>query len=131
MKPLGRHFLIELHDCNYDLINDISKIQEILTESAKRANATIIKPFFHKFSPQGISGVIIIAESHITIHTWPEYGYCAIDLFTCSAKMKTDESIKYLIKELEAGEVHTWEIKRGFLNPENYDKSIWRKYGKK
>lgn len=138
MEPLGYHYLIELYGCNYNIINNKKKIKNISKETAKIANATIIKPFFHKFRPYGVSGVVVIAESHITIHTWPEYKYCAADFFTCSAKMKTDESIEYLVKELEA---EKWfiekrergyidETKQNFLNSENYDKSIWRKYEK-
>ena len=78
MQTLGRHLLIELNGCNPKILNDIKKVEEILVAGAKVAKATIIGTHFHQFSPFGISGVIVIAESHLAIHTWPEHGYAAV-----------------------------------------------------
>lgn len=83
-SALGKHLLLELYDCNRALLNQIDKIKKILISAVKTANATVIDVSFHHFSPYGISGVVLIAESHLTIHTWPEHGYAAIDLFTCN-----------------------------------------------
>lgn len=80
---LGKQLVIELFDCVDQRFDDIQWIEESMLEAARQANATIITSAFHKFSPIGISGVVVIAESHLAIHTWPEYGYAAVDVFTC------------------------------------------------
>src|SRR4030042_570390 len=81
---LGKHYLAEFFDCDRLKINDITFIERVLIEATGLCGAQMIMPFFHQFSPQGISGVIVIAESHFAIHTWPEHGYAAVDLFSCS-----------------------------------------------
>lgn len=92
-KALGRHMLLELYDCPLHILNDSGRIENILVDTVKQVNATLISKSFHHFSPYGVSGVVIIAESHITIHTWPEHRYAAIDVFTC------DETIDYGLVE--------------------------------
>ena len=86
---LGYHTLFELYDCDRLILNQLDQVREILLEAARLGNATIINNTFHQFSPQGISGVVVIAESHLAVHTWPEHGYAAIDLFSCSDKIDT------------------------------------------
>ena len=81
---LGTHYLAEFFNCDRSKINDIAFIERIMIEATELSGARMIKPLFHHFSPQGISGVIVIAESHFAIHTWPEHGYAAVDLFSCS-----------------------------------------------
>ncbi len=83
MKILGRHLIVEYADCNCELLNDIDFLEEQMNESVRVAGATIVSSKFHRYNPQGVSGVIVIAESHLSIHTWPEYGYAAVDFFTC------------------------------------------------
>jgi len=108
--------ILEVHGVDYKTLNDIEHIEKIMTKAAQLCGATIIKPFFHQFSPHGISGIIIIAESHFSIHTWPEYGYAALDLFTCGDQIKLDDAVKYLKEELKARHIHMMEIKRGTLD---------------
>jgi len=79
LKALGKHLLLELNGCDHKLLNDISFIKETMLAAAKESGATILGESFHQFSPQGVSGVIIIAESHLTVHTWPEHGYAGAD----------------------------------------------------
>lgn len=81
---LGIHYLAEFFDCDRARIDDAAYIEQIMIDATKLSGATMIRPFFHQFSPQGVSGVIVIAESHFAIHTWPEHGYTAVDLFSCS-----------------------------------------------
>jgi S-adenosylmethionine decarboxylase len=81
---LGIHYLAEFFECDRAIIDDVAFIEKILIDATKLSGATMIKPFFHQFSPQGVSGVVVIAESHFAIHTWPEHGYTAVDLFSCS-----------------------------------------------
>ncbi|MHA1617412.1 MAG: adenosylmethionine decarboxylase [Candidatus Njordarchaeales archaeon] len=80
---LGRHIIVELHGVDPKLLDDLDRLREILMEAAIKAGATIIGEVFHKFSPHGVTGVIAVKESHISIHTWPEFGYAALDIFTC------------------------------------------------
>jgi len=105
--------MVELNGCNAQLLDDTDFIGKAMTQAALRANATIVKQFFHQFSPFGVSGTIIIAESHINIHTWPEHQYAAIDIFTCSDTLLADQAIEFLEKELEAESCTTSMINRG------------------
>ncbi len=80
---LGTHILLELTNCPAQLLLEQDALAATLVEAADTAGATVVKPVFHQFSPHGLSGVVVIAESHIAVHTWPEHGYAAIDIFTC------------------------------------------------
>ena len=82
LHALGTHLLVELRDCNPKILKDLKKVKNALVSAAKEAKATIVDISFHEFSPFGISGMVIIAESHLSIHTWPEYSYAAVDIFT-------------------------------------------------
>ena len=101
MKALGKHVLVELYDCDYKLLNDINFIKEVMLEAAKKSGATVLGESFHQFSPQGVSGVIIIAESHLTIHTWPEHGYAGADIFTCGTRVKPEKAAEVIIARLK------------------------------
>ena len=83
MNALGRHILVEFNGCCPEILNDVAVIEEAMVEGARKAGATVIQSTFHHFSPFGVSGVVVIQESHLAIHTWPEYQYAAVDLFTC------------------------------------------------
>jgi S-adenosylmethionine decarboxylase len=116
MKSLGKHMIVELYGCNSECIDNVDQVERVLTESAKLSNATIIQPVFHQFSPHGVSGVVVIAESHFSIHTWPEYGYCALDIFTCGDIIDSDASLQFLKNEFQAENISVMEIKRGTLD---------------
>ena len=88
MKALGKHLLLELNDCDPKLLNDIGLIREIMLAAANESGATVLGESFHQFSPQGVSGVILIAESHLSVHTWPEHGYAGADILTCGTRVK-------------------------------------------
>lgn len=115
-ESLGAQILIELKDCNVDKLNDLDFIRETMLEAAHVAGATIITSSFRYFEPHGISGVVVIAESHLTIHTWPEFGYAAIDIFTCGQKVRPWEAFEFLKNVLEAKSFSTQEIRRGVLD---------------
>lgn len=83
MQALGRQILVELYDCDRDLLNDQEFIHTAMIDAVEKAKATIVASTFHHFSPHGVSGVVVIAESHVSVHSWPEYGYAAVDVFTC------------------------------------------------
>ncbi len=113
MKFLGKQYMVELKGCKASLLDDPKFIGEAMHEAALKANATIVQQFFHQFSPFGVSGTIVIAESHINIHTWPEHCYAAIDMFTCSDTLIAENAIEYLKEALEADDCTTSMIHRG------------------
>ena len=82
MNALGRHILAEFYECDTDILNDAQRIENYMKRAALECGATIVSSTFQTFNPHGVSGVIVIAESHLAIHTWPEYGYAAVDVFT-------------------------------------------------
>ncbi len=116
MYALGTHLLVELRDCNARLLNDLKKVEAVLLSAAKEAKATIVETSFHKFSPFGISGVVVIAESHLSIHTWPEYGYAAVDIFTCGEVLQPQVAAAYLIQKFQSKNPSVVEVKRGLLS---------------
>jgi S-adenosylmethionine decarboxylase len=113
---LGKHFIIELYECPYGNLDNRDLISNLLIKAVDQSGATLIHPYFHQFSPQGVSGVVVIAESHFTIHTWPEYGYAAIDIFTCSDAMNINRAIEIITEGLEAGRSEVKSIDRGSID---------------
>ena len=116
MKSLGRHVLVEFHGCSAEILNDVPRIEQGMIEAATQAGATIISSVFHHFSPFGVSGVVVIQESHLAIHTWPEYGYAAVDLFTCGDTVDPWVSYQSLKAAFEAEHGSAVEINRGQLD---------------
>ena len=115
MNALGKHLLLDLKDCDEEVLNDLGFLRNALVAAATACGATVLGESFHPFSPQGVSGVVIIAESHLSIHTWPEYGYAAIDIFTCGTSVEPEKAAEFLIEKLGAKGHSLTEIKRGFL----------------
>ncbi len=115
MNALGRHLLIELHDCDREVINNLDFIREIMIKAAKDCGAVVLGDSFHRFSPQGVSGVVVIAESHLSVHTWPEYGYAAADIFTCGTTVDPQIAAEVLIKEFGCRNPNLTEVQRGIL----------------
>ena len=104
---------MELEDCNEETLNDLEAIREAMMTAADEAGATIMGESFHRFSPHGISGVVVIAESHLCIHTWPEYGYAAADIFTCGTTVQPEKAAEILVEKLGARKHSVQEIPRG------------------
>jgi S-adenosylmethionine decarboxylase len=115
LNALGRHILVELHDCDREALNNLDLIREVMLKAAIDCGAVILGESFHRFSPQGVSGVVVIAESHISIHTWPEYGYAAADVFTCGTSVNPEIAAQVLIEKLGSKNHTVTEIKRGVL----------------
>ncbi len=115
MQALGRQILIELYQCDPAVLNSEWQIREILVEATRRSGATIVSDTFHTFNPHGVSGVVVIAESHISIHTWPEYGYAAVDVFTCGEHIDPWVIAEYLQQQLRARSSSSMELKRGLF----------------
>ena len=115
LKGLGRHLIVEMWGVDPGLLDDEARLRELLVEAARRAGGKIIGVLFHKFEPQGVTGVVAIAESHISIHTWPEFGYAAMDIFTCGSHVDPWRAFELAREELKPKNVNVFEIKRGLL----------------
>jgi len=110
---LGDQYIIELYGCKKTKLNDLAFIEVALKDAAIAAKATIVQQFFHQYSPHGISGTIVIAESHLNLHTWPEYDFAAVDVFTCGEELRPDLALEVLKSRFEALHCTIEKIKRG------------------
>ena len=118
MDALARHVLLELNECNRERLSDAAFLRESLLAAARAAGATIVSDTFHVFPPyDGVSGVVIVLESHLSIHTWPEHGYAAVDIFTCGTTVQPQKAVDLLVRELEPRDHSIVDMKRGIINP--------------
>jgi len=104
---------MELEDCNEEILNNLDTLKEAMLTAANEAGATVMAESFHRFNPHGISGVVVVAESHLFIHTWPEYGYAAADIFTCGTTVQPEKAAEVLIEKFGAKKHSIQEIARG------------------
>ncbi len=116
MKALGRHVLTEFCGCNREVLNNKEFIKDCMENATVISGAEVVKSMFHTFNQKGVSGVVVTSESQIAIHTWPEYGYAAIDLFICSEVVDPWKAYRHLKEQLGAGDISTMEVKRGQLD---------------
>gem|GEM_PF-199520 len=114
---LGKHLLAEFFDCTPNVLNNNALVEQLMTEAAVACGATIVESAFHHFNPYGVSGVIVIAESHLTIHTWPEYGYASVDLYTCGDSCDPAVAFNYLQSKFQASDSNYVEFARGLMDP--------------
>ena len=115
MDALGRHVLLELRDCNAGKLDDLPFLRDTMLHAAEETGATIIGEIFHQFAPQGVTGVVAIAESHLCIHTWPEHRYAAVDIFTCGVSFDPTEAAWLIVGQLESRDHEIKEVIRGDL----------------
>jgi len=113
LKHLGKHLILELWGCDSKALDDQEGIERMLIDAVKACGATLICVKTHKFSPQGVTGVAVLAESHISIHTWPELGYAAIDVFTCGEHVNPEDAIPTIRSFLKPTNFEVIDIKRG------------------
>ncbi len=113
MNVLGTHVLLELKDCDSRLLNDLPYIRQQLLNAAQKVGAHVVGESFHQFTPQGVTGILSIAESHISIHTWPEYGYAAADIFTCGDQNMPDRAAESIVEALRCRDPQVTQIRRG------------------
>jgi S-adenosylmethionine decarboxylase len=111
--PIGHHYIVEASGCDPKVIGSVEKVQQILVRAAEIAGANVWSISFSKFPPMGVSGVVVISESHISTHTWPEMGYAALDIYTCGAKVRPDKAVIYAVEAFGAETSHITEITRG------------------
>ena len=115
MDALGAHLLLELKDCDSELLNDLDCVREVILQAAAESGATVVGKTFHKFEPIGVTGIVAIAESHIGIHTWPEYSFAAADIFTCGEALRPYRAAELIIQGLRCAEPSITEVKRGMV----------------
>ncbi|MGH7708211.1 MAG: adenosylmethionine decarboxylase [Vulcanimicrobiaceae bacterium] len=116
MDARGTHIICELSGCAPQTLTDVERVQAIMVSAAKEANAEILKVAFHRFQPHGVSGVVVIQESHMSIHTWPESGYAAVDFYTCGDHTDPWRACEYAAKRLGATSMLTTEVRRGIAS---------------
>jgi len=112
-KAIGHHYIVEASGCDSKVISSVGKVQQILVKAAEISGAKVWSVSFSKFPPQGVSGVVVISESHISSHTWPEYGYGAIDFYTCGDSVDPEKGLNYAVEAFGASTAHITEITRG------------------
>ena len=113
MRTLGVHLLLDLENCNEKILNDLDIIKQTLISAAQKSGARIMGETFHKFTPVGVTGIVSIAESHISIHTWPEFNYAAVDIFSCGEDFDLERCAKVISDKLKCEQVTKREINRG------------------
>ena len=116
--PVGTHCILEIHGCPFDKLNDEAFVRHSLAEASRHGMSTLLQLTSHKFEPQGVTSMALLAESHISIHTWPETGYAALDVFTCGPTARPKLACEYLI-EAFAATAHSLRIlpRGGSLTP--------------
>lgn len=112
MDTAARHFLVELFGCDAQLLDDAQALRALLCSAAEAAGARVVAEVFHPFAPHGVTGVVVIEESHLSIHTWPETGYAAVDFYTCG-DARPERAIELLSGKLLATRVEVLEVARG------------------
>ncbi|MDJ0696585.1 adenosylmethionine decarboxylase [Mastigocoleus sp. MO_188.B34] len=118
LVPVGSHCILELYECPNHLLNDFEFISQALVEAVKEAKSTLLKEVTHQFEPYGITALALLAESHISVHTWPEIGYVAIDMFTCGEHAQPEKACNYLTKAFQANKHVLLTLPRGRISPE-------------
>jgi S-adenosylmethionine decarboxylase len=118
LSPKGVHYIVEVSGCD-DTITKVQELQEILTEAARRAHAQVWSVSFNKFPPNGVSGVVVISESHLSCHTWPEVNYMALDIYTCGEHTEPMIAVDYVLEKVKAKHMHITEITRGLDDNDN------------
>ncbi|KGA97841.1 S-adenosylmethionine decarboxylase [Alkalihalobacillus alcalophilus ATCC 27647 = CGMCC 1.3604] len=122
MDTMGRHVIAELWGCNVEKLNNMNYIEQVFVDAALKAGAEVREVAFHKFAPHGVSGVVIISESHLTIHSFPEHGYASIDVYTCGDIIDPNVASNYIAEALNATTSEVIEVPRG-MGPVKIEKT--------
>lgn len=112
-SSIGHHYIVEASGCDPKTIGSVERVQQILVKAAEIAGAHVWSISFSKFPPSGVSGVVVISESHISTHTWPEVGYAALDIYTCGSHVRPEKGVIYAVEAFGAASSHITEITRG------------------
>ena len=113
LKALGQHLLVDLYGCDSRVLDELEQVRGAVLEAASLVDATVLGVVEHQFEPQGVTVVVVIAESHVSVHTWPEHGYAAVDVFTCGGDLAAGPVVDLLTERFRAREATAMEVKRG------------------
>lgn len=130
-KIKGKHFVFDLYGCDYHETNSPKELEKLLVGAAKAAKMEILHTYFHHFSPHGVTGVLVLSTSHISVHTWPEYGYAAFDVFSCSDEVQTRKAMNHITRELIHNRKKIHEIDRGYAELKTIDIPVYKNNSKK
>lgn len=117
MDTFGQHLLVEYHGCDVNILDSVQAIERVMNRAAEAAGATVVTSTFHRFAPHGVSGVVVIEESHLSIHTWPECGYAAVDFYTCG-DCEPARAHQLLTDALSASRSEVMQVHRGLFPAE-------------
>src|SRR3989344_6106781 len=129
-KIKGKHFIFDLYGCDPHEIDSAEHLEEVLLQAADAAKMEVLHTHFHKFSPHGITAVLLLSTSHISVHTWPEYGYAAFDVFSCSDEAQTKRAVNHIVKHIQHSRKRLRGVDRGYAKLQTIDIPIY-KTGKK
>ncbi len=115
-KSFGKHYVVDYFDADPAMLETVEPIREIFLRAARESGATVLSDVFHQFQPFGVSGVVLIAESHFAIHTWPEDRFAGVDIFTCGEQMDAEAAIEIIGREIGARETRMKLLVRGKLD---------------
>jgi len=113
VETVGHHYIVEGSGCSADVVSRVEQVEQIMVRAAEVADVQVWAISFHRFRPTGVSGVVVISESHLSVHTWPEAGYVALDIFTCGDRAKPEAAVQYALKAFGATNMHITEVTRG------------------
>jgi S-adenosylmethionine decarboxylase len=133
-SSIGHHYIVEASGCDPNVIGSVEKVQQILVKAAEMAGAHVWSISFNRFPPNGVSGVVVISESHISTHTWPEVGYGALDIYTCGNTIDPEKAVIFAVEAFGASTSHITEITRGIDEGDSifYHSFVtWEEYLKK
>ena len=102
MQSLGNHLIVELYDCDSALINNVQQVEQVLLTAVELSGAKTVQSVIHEFNPHGVSGVIVIEESHFSVHTWPEFGYLTLDVYLCNYSKDNSEICRKIFKGISS-----------------------------
>ncbi|EDP75254.1 adenosylmethionine decarboxylase [Hydrogenivirga sp. 128-5-R1-1] len=123
-KTLGLHILADLHGVDAERIDRVEDIRNLLETAVKVADLTKISSHYYQFQPHGATGVVLLAESHISIHTWPEHGLATVDVYTCGDPTKAYRAMEYIINTLEPKRVDKQVHERGTVGEEEQSEEL-------
>lgn len=113
LDALGCNIFADMYGCDASVLDDVEYLRTMMKEAAKRGNMTVVRTIFHRYEPQGITGIVVVKESHIAIHTWPEHAFASVDIFLCGNNSRPYEVLKYIESKLRPARVYTNSIERG------------------
>jgi len=124
MTTIGFHYIVEAAGCNPEIISDPERTRETLIRAAKQGGMEVRTSYFYKFRPRGVSGMVIVAESHLSIHTWPEEAYAAVDVYVCGENSNPEDAIDFILEAFEARHAHITEIRRGIRDEDVFTHTL-------